>query len=307
MPAWESFACPACHTALVQRSPDELFCPAEGLSYPRRAGIWRFLAPDRAAYFRQFALEYETIRRAEGRGSPDAVYYRALPYKDLSEKMPTDWRIRARSFDLLVRRVLAPLEKSAPHLAVLDLGAGNGWLSNRLARRGHHVAAVDLLDNDFDGLGCARFYDSLFSPVQAEFDRLPFPDGSADLVIFNASLHSSTNIPASLAQALHVLAPNGRLVILDSPVYHAAGSGEKMVREREELFRQRYGFPSNALPSENYLTYDFLKALQAPLGVRWKFLTPFYGFAWMLRPLKARLRSTREPAKFHLIVAQKTG
>jgi SAM-dependent methyltransferase len=307
MPAWESFACPACHTALEQRSADELFCPAEGQTYPRRAGIWRFLSPERAEYYRQFAREYETIRRAEGRGSTDAVYYRALPYKDLSEKMPADWQIRARSFDTLLKRVLAPLEKSTPRLSVLDLGAGNGWLSSRLARRGHRVAAVDLLDNTFDGLGCFGYYDSEFSPVQAEFDRLPFPDGSADLVIFNASLHYSTNIPASLAQALHVLADNGRLVILDSPVYHAAGSGEKMVREREDHFRQRFGFPSNALPSENYLTYDFLKALQAPLALKWKFLTPFYGLEWMLRPLKATLRSTREPAKFHVIIGKKTG
>jgi len=313
MPVWVAFACPNCHGTLEQSAPDELLCAAEGLTFSRVDGIWRFLSTEQTEHYRQFALEYEIIRRAEGRGPRDSAYYRALPYQDLSGKMSADWRIRARSFDALIMQVVRPLEQSERRLTALDLGAGNCWLSHRLALRGQRVAAVDLLDNDFDGLACASYYEygtvlpveTGFTPVQAEFDRLPFPDDSADLVIFNASLHYSVNIRATLAEALRVLAEDGSLVVLDSPVYRDAGSGQKMVQEREARFKKRFGFPSNALPSENFLTYPFLKTLETQLSIRWQLITPFYGLGWILRPLKAALRASREPAKFHIIVGHK--
>src|SRR6188768_2275737 len=101
----------------------------------------------------QFTREYRTVRRAEGWGSSDAAYYRALPYRDLTGRFESIWRIRARSFDTFVSRVLPPLERrAAPEpLKVLDLGAGCGWLSYRLALRGHVVVALDLLDDRLDG------------------------------------------------------------------------------------------------------------------------------------------------------------
>jgi ubiquinone/menaquinone biosynthesis C-methylase UbiE/uncharacterized protein YbaR (Trm112 family) len=299
MPAPLVFACPRCRAPLEQTAPDELSCAVDGCRFPCIDGIWRFLLPERAAYFEKFIRDYETVRRAEGRGSQDADYYRALPNHDLSGKMTSDWRIRAASFDLLLKKVISPEKKP---LRILDLGAGNGWLSNQLARRGHIVAAVDLMTNDFDGLGCWHFYDTNFVPVQAEYDHLPFADGTVNMVIFNASLHYSVNIRATLTESLRVLDLTGKLVVLDSPVYRDAGSGAQMVRERESQFLERFGFASNSLPSENYLTYSKLNELAVALGLKWRFLTPFYGFRWALRPFLSQLRRTREPAKFHAIV-----
>ena len=303
------FVCPRCHAHLQFISPDELSCATDGLRFQRKDGIWRFLLPERAAYFGQFIHEYETVRRAEGRASHDPLFYRNLPYRDLSEKMPADWRIRATSFDLFIKRLIEPLEQNNQILHVVDLGAGNGWLSNRLAGRGHDVCAVDLMTNDFDGLGCQRFYETAFTTVQAEFDRLPFEDGSADLVIFNASLHYSIDIQATLAEALRLFAGSrdSKLVVLDSPLYHRADSGAQMVRERESQFSRRFGFPSNAIPSENYLTYTRLEELSGNLGLQWHFQTPFYGLRWVLRPLLSRLRGNREPARFHVIIGRLAG
>jgi hypothetical protein len=78
-----------------------------------------------------------------------------------------------------------------------------------------------------------------------------------------------------------------------------------MVHEREEQFKEKYGFASDNLQSENYLTYARLKELARALGLRWKFLTPFYGLRWMLRPISAGLARRREPAKFHLLVGSR--
>jgi release factor glutamine methyltransferase len=94
---------------------------------------------------------------------------------------------------------------------------------------------------------------------------------------------------------------------MDTPVYHDASSGDKMIREREDQFQRRYGFPSNALPSEGYLTYARLRELAVQFGVQWHIFHPWYGIRWAMRPWKAKLLRRREPARFLLIVGQQGG
>lgn len=301
-----AFACPSCRTPLEVTGPDAQRCPADGIVYRREAGIWRFLLPERAAYFAQFIAEYELVRQAEGRGSKDPAYYRALPFEDRSGLHVGEWRIRATSFQTLLQRVLAPLEKASTRpLQVLDLGAGNAWLSHRLAQRGHRVAAIDLLTNELDGLGAHVHYEVPFAPVQAEFTRLPFVGSQVDLAVFNGALHYSTDYGETLREALRVLREDGRLVIVDSPVYHDDSSGQLMVQEREEHFTEAYGIPSNAIPSENYFTRDRLGQLADALGLEWQIIAPFYGLRWALRAWKAGLLGRREPASFLLIVGKR--
>jgi ubiquinone/menaquinone biosynthesis C-methylase UbiE len=300
------FICPRCQTRLERVSAERFTCPHDGLDFWNVDGIWRFLLPESEAHYARFIKDYEAIRRSEGRGSNSAKYYRALPFKDLSGHFKADWKIRARSFDVLVKNVLTrlqnPLERS---LKILDLGAGNGWLSNRLAAQGDRVIAVDLLVNDEDGLGAWKYYEQSFTPVQAEFNHLPVMDRFADVVIFNASFHYSEDYAKTLEEALRVLSKDGRIVVMDSPVYRRSASGEKMVEERQAQFQEKYGFASDNLQSENYLTYARLEELAKKFHITWRFITPFYGLRWMLRPLASLLLRRREPAKFHLIVGRK--
>ncbi|MFQ5400753.1 MAG: methyltransferase domain-containing protein [Anaerolineae bacterium] len=301
-------ACPLCKTPLAITG-GEAQCPQDGQTYRRVDGIWQLLRPDRAPLFAQFIHEYETIRTAEGRGSNDPAYYRALPFADLSGKMTADWAIRAQSFTTLLEQVIRPLENRQPAavrpLRILDLGAGNSWLSYRLAKRGHHLAAVDLTVNHFDGLGAHTMYDADFLPIQAEFDHLPFTHSQVNLVIFNASLHYSADYAATLREAWRVAGPGGVVAVVDTPLYHDPASGAQMVREREAQFQERYGFPSNALPNENYLTYRRLDALAAELGLRRQLLWPVPRWRWAVRRLRTRLRGRREPAQFPLIVLRR--
>jgi ubiquinone/menaquinone biosynthesis C-methylase UbiE len=300
------FVCPRCRTRLDRTTPERFTCPHDGLEFWNVDGIWRFLLPESEAHYARFIRDYETIRQSEGRGSTSEKYYRALPFKDLSGRHKADWRIRARSFNVLVNKVLTPLQNPLERsLKILDLGAGNGWLSNRLAAQGDRVFAVDLLINDLDGLGAWKYYEHTFTPVQAEFNHLPIADHFADAVIFNASFHYSENYIETLKEALRVLSRQGRVVIMDSPVYRRGESGKQMVAEREAQFKERYGFASNNLESENYLTYARLKELAQELNIHWKFVTPFYGLRWMLRPMASFLLRRREPAKFHLIMGSK--
>jgi ubiquinone/menaquinone biosynthesis C-methylase UbiE/uncharacterized protein YbaR (Trm112 family) len=298
-------ACPRCRGELQLINSDSAVCEADDLRFERLDGIWRFVLPDRRAYFDQFIRDYEAVRRGEERGADSAAYYRALPYHDLSGKRSADWRIRAASYRAFSKQVLGVMgAQNAQPLTILDLGAGNCWLSYRMARLGHMVGAVDLTTNEFDGLACHRFYDADFTPIEAEFDHLPILDRSIDLIVFNASLHYSENYEATLSESLRALKQGGRLVIIDSPIYHRPDSGRQMVAERESEFIQRFGFPSNALRNENYLTYERLEDLKKKLNLTWKFLTPNYGLRWKLRPIKARLLGKREPASFQIVVGR---
>jgi SAM-dependent methyltransferase len=255
----------------------------------------------------QFTREYRTVRRAEGWGSSEGEYYRALPYRDLTRRFDGIWAIRARSFETFLSQVLLPLERSASPrtLQLLDLGAGCGWLSYRLALRGHSVVAVDLLDDQFDGLGARVHYDRPISAVQAEFDRLPLQAASAEVVVFNASLHYSTSYVITLREALRVLSKDGTLVILDSPMYVDPTSGERMVREREARFQAAYGFASNALPSEHFLSTARLKTLGEQLGLTWQMYQPTLPWRTAVSRRFNGLRARREAARFPVIVGRR--
>lgn len=257
----------------------------------------------------QFVREYRTVRRAEGWGSRDADYYRALPYGDLTGRFDSIWRIRARSFDVFVAEVLAPIERRGmgQPLSMLDLGAGSGWLAYRLAKRGHSVIALDVLDDPLDGLGAIRGYrdGTSLKPVLAEFDRLPLPDACIDLAVFNASLHYSTDYCRTLRETLRVLRPGGTVVILDSPLYTNPCSGQQMVQEREARFLSTYGFASNALPCEHFLTPRRLDELSAELGMSWRSYLPRLDFRTSVERKVNGLRAHREPARFPVIVGRR--
>ncbi|MEO7118621.1 MAG: class I SAM-dependent methyltransferase, partial [Candidatus Limnocylindrales bacterium] len=246
------------------------------------------------------------IRAAEGRGSGDAAWFGSLPLVPADDAYAAEWAIRATTHRTFIDKALTPIEsRTGRALNILDLGAGVGWLSNRLAERGHAVAGVDLSDDARDGLGAWRHYATRWSPVQAEFDALPFRDATCDLVVFNASLHYSTDIAATLHEALRVTKTSGQVVIIDTPVYRDRSSGTQMLAERAEGFEQRFGRRSDALPVEGFLTEDRLAALAASLHLRWTRHDPSLGLGWKLRPLRARLRGHREPARFPVLVAER--
>jgi SAM-dependent methyltransferase len=281
-------------------------CFSCGLGISSQNGIWRAVAPGRKEHFRQFVCEYQRIRALEGRGSRNPEFYLKLPYEDLTGRNRWQWKIRGRSFSFFETRILPAMgDGYRRDLDILDLGAGNCWMSYRLALRGHRPLAVDLLDNFFDGLGAARHYlarlPRSLPRFQAEMDRLPFADRQFDVAIFNASFHYSEDYHATIREALRCLRRPGYLVIMDSPLYWSDASGEQMVRERRAAFTRRFGLTSDSIPSLEYLTAGILQELARMFQLAWQIEKPWYGLRWALRPVKARLLGRREPSKFFLI------
>jgi len=295
--------CPRC-----QASMRTAFCRQCDFVLREENGIWKAMPEERLAYFARFIGDYEQIRKAEGRGGHAADFYLNLPYMDVSGRNPQQWAIRAHSFDYLMRNVLKPSPPNAP-LRVLDIGAGNGWLSFRLSLANFEPVAVDLLTNALDGLGAAIHFRSLmarpFPRFQAESTHLPFANGQFDVAIFNASFHYSEDYRATLAEALRCIRTGGMIAVCDTPWYAADASGKRMVEERHRQFLSRFGTASDSIHSLEYLTDERLEDLKRHLAIRWQVHTPWYGLRWAARPLIAKLRGRREPSRFRIYTTRK--
>jgi SAM-dependent methyltransferase/predicted RNA-binding Zn-ribbon protein involved in translation (DUF1610 family) len=294
--------CPRCKANL-----QALECPFCGFAMRTRRGIVHALPPDRASHFACFVSDYERIREAEGRGSASDAFYLNLPFKDISGSNQEHWKIRARTFEQLMSHVFAG--DMGGGRKVLDLGAGNGWLSYQLSIAGFQPVAVDLLTNDYDGLGAASHFENrvpgLFPRFQAELACLPFQDDQFDAAVFNASFHYAENFSRSLGEALRCVKPGGLVVIADTPWYSNDESGQAMLAERREAFLRRYGTASDSIKCLEYLTNHRLRVLSEELSIEWQILHPSYGWRWALRPVMAKLGGRREPSRFKIYVTKK--
>ncbi len=295
--------CPRCGASLGTLAEGTSVCSSCGETFPLIEGIHRFLPADRRRHYAPFLRDYAAVRVGEGRHVVDVDSCRRLPEPTPGGALEWQWKLRRRSWATVRDRVLAPLGQ---HLTVLDVGAGVGWLSNRLHDLGHSPHAVDLTVDDDDGLGAARHYEPTWPRYQAEMDSLPFADAQADVVVFNASLHYSTDYVRTIGEALRVLRPGGSIVVMDSPIYRHDSSGRQMVAERHADFEQRFGTRSDSVASIEYLTASMLDDITRRLDVRWHRHRTWYGFRWEARPWLARVRRRREPSRFAVLVCTRS-
>lgn len=255
----------------------------------------------------QFAADYAAHRAAEGRGYVgDALL--SLPYlKD--GPFAAQWAVRARSFDALMTRIVRPLAAARGALTTLDLGAGNCWLSYRIALEGHHAIALDIRNDAVDGLEAGSPFVARapggIDRIAASFEAIPLGAASADLTVFNAALHYATNLAATLAEAERVTRPGGRIVILDSPFYTRERDGLAMVAEKRARATERFGERADSLlglPFIEFLTRDRLAAAS---NLAWRRDRILYPIAYELRSIKAALLRKRAPSRFDLWVAER--
>ena len=256
----------------------------------------------------RFGRSYAAQRREEGRGYEGADLL-ALPHLDRGP-LAHEWAVRACTFEAFHDRVVRTMACGVREpLKIIDLGAGNGWLSFRLAAEGHSCTAIDIRDDRVDGLGAA---DDLvrrhaFERRVASFDALPLLDHGADIAVFNASLHYATDLGATFREAARCVRPGGTIAILDSPFYARSADGEAMVAEKHRLAHGRFGARAEALlalPHTEYLTRDRLAEASGPLGLVWRRHRVHYPLWYELRPVVAVLRRRRRPSRFDLWTAE---
>jgi ubiquinone/menaquinone biosynthesis C-methylase UbiE/DNA-binding transcriptional ArsR family regulator len=115
-----------------------------------------------------------------------------------------------QAFGHLLLRILPPL-------VVADLGAGEGLLSELLARRAKKVIAVDNSEK-IVAFGAAKAKKNGLKNLEFRLGNLqnpPIDANSVDLVILSQALHHA-EIPADAIAAAHkILKPHGQILLLD--------------------------------------------------------------------------------------------
>ena len=202
-----------------------LVCPNDGLRYPLKDGIWRLLEPQRAVELEPFIKGYQEQRAKEGWGTPQPdEYYLQLPYKDTTGRHTDLWELRSSHMGQMLMW-LEPVFDGWEHPVIVDAGAGNCWLSYRLAEEEALPIALDINDDNADGLGVVEVYrrESWAGPAitaaQAELEKLPLADESCHAVVINGSLHYTEHPGVALQEGWRVLVPGGKLaaIVYSSP------------------------------------------------------------------------------------------
>jgi SAM-dependent methyltransferase len=279
-----------------------MHCALCGTTFERRGNLWRFLTNSRVRATAAFSAQYRAIRDRDGHRSTAPEYYRMLPSVPRNHPQAAEWRIRRESYAHLQEHAIPAIWLGA--MRVLELGAGCAWLSYRLATLGYRVVAVDRLDDDADGLGACRHYPIAFAAVQADFDALPFEPHQFDVVVFNGSLHYSSDPAASLREAVRMVSPGGAVAVMDSPMFRRDADGDAMVIDQERRMQAEHGLSEPIRSGVGFLTYAGMERAFRSLGLKSRFFGSGGPLAWRLRRQVGRWRLGRQPAAFGVWVAQ---
>ena len=140
-----------------------------------------------------------------------------------------------QAFGHLLLRVLPPL-------VVADLGAGEGLLSELLARRCKKVIAVDNSEK-IVAFGAAKAKKNNLKNLEFRLGDLqnpPIEPESVDLVILSQALHHSEEPAKAIASAHKILRPRGQILLLDLLKHN--------FDKAHELYGDRWlGFPESDL------------------------------------------------------------
>jgi SAM-dependent methyltransferase len=116
-----------------------------------------------------------------------------------------------------------------PPLVVADLGCGDGYLTVEASRFAKKVIAVDRSEA---ALARAREMAKRRRLTNVEWKRgelekLPLKDGSVDVALLSQVVHHATSPEKALSEAVRILKPGGRVVLLELRAHQ-----EQWVRER---------------------------------------------------------------------------
>lgn len=130
-----------------------------------------------------------------------------------------------RAFERELQAVVDGLPLGAA-MRVLDLACGDGFYTRRIAERlgsGASITGADLNLAYLAKAGAEASRHRGLARIQfvaASFDRLPFADGTFDLVWCAQSLHSLPDPAVAISHMARVLRPGGLVAVLENDTLH---------------------------------------------------------------------------------------
>lgn len=191
-----------------RRSGKHIFYgPATGQSMPAFTALQELLKAS-ALELPEAAADQSALRLVlKKRNDQARNYFDALAGKLGRSYCPgRSWEALAQMLFLIV-----------PKIVIADLGAGEGILSQLLAKRAAKVIAVDNSENMVAyGSDLAKRHGlSNLEYRLGDIEEPPIEPGSVDLALLSQALHHAARPQRALEAARRILKPGGRVLILD--------------------------------------------------------------------------------------------
>lgn len=180
--------------------------------YTRIEGVF---VPESITAGRQFETDYINVRLKENRVYTDAEVAE-LPKINTQHPHYKEWQIRRTSF----KRLFSYLAAMPKALNILEIGCGNGWLSNSLAQLPNStVAGSDINLNELQQ--AARVFKNTpnlrFFYID-DYKKIPGQE-RFDMILFAASIQYFPSIKQILNSCLPLLNTDGEIHISDTHIY----------------------------------------------------------------------------------------
>jgi ubiquinone/menaquinone biosynthesis C-methylase UbiE len=144
--------------------------------------------------------------------------------------------------DAEVERAIASLLTDRPIGALLDIGTGTGRMLELFAPNAASAIGIDR-SSEMLRLARVKLEEAGISGAslrQGDMYALPLGDGSADSIILHQVLHYAQQPGAAISEAARVLAPGGRLLVIDFAQHDRA-------ELKEQDAHLRLGFADDAM------------------------------------------------------------
>jgi SAM-dependent methyltransferase len=170
----------------------------------------RWRARDERLLHKTLAERAEGSRAFFNRANPEAVQNLTSP---------------GQTWQALAEGVIALLAGKR----IVDLGCGSGKLARRLAAAGNAVTGVDASEEQIRLARAEKAAGAAPDFILAPMENTGLPDASFDLAVVSQALHHASEPSAAVREAYRLLAPDGRLLILD------------LLAHEEDWMRSRFG------------------------------------------------------------------
>lgn len=212
----EYLRCPKCHGVSLEVAPSEdaaesIVCKDCHKQYRVWSGIPEMFN----------VLDEHTAQEREARASAEHEpnVERARPYISDAQK-PWLWPTFAANVEQgleMLGNVKGP---------VVEVGAATCWATRMIAERGYQAMALDVSSRLLES-GALQFSEHVqFGRVAGDMQNLPFRSQSLGGVFASATLHHTDALDQVFMEIARVLAPGGRLVMVNEPVLGILRSGD---------------------------------------------------------------------------------
>jgi ubiquinone/menaquinone biosynthesis C-methylase UbiE len=136
--------------------------------------------------------------------------------KKYFEKVASQWDQMRKSFysDNVREKALAAAKIKEGELAA-DIGAGTGYITEGLVQKGLNVIAVDETQAMLEEMKKKLSRFNTIDYRLGEFDDLPIPDKTVDVIFSNMCLHHVESPLVAIKEMVRVLKTGGKIVITD--------------------------------------------------------------------------------------------